>query len=54
VEILIQSLRIDEDRGRDLLKGMWVTVMVRLLFLLFAEETCYLPTTRSTNSRRAG
>ncbi|MGH8469565.1 MAG: hypothetical protein ACREVY_11480 [Gammaproteobacteria bacterium] len=40
MEILIQSLdRIDEDRGRDLIKGMWVTVMVRLLFLLFAEET---------------
>ena len=52
VEILVQSLdRLDKERGRDLLKGQGterlyeagLTVMMRLVFLLFAEERDLLP-----------
>ena len=52
LEILIQSLdRLDKERGRDLLQGVTspqlyeagVQVMMRLVFLLFAEERQLLP-----------
>jgi hypothetical protein len=52
VEILIQSIdRLDKERGRALLDGYSVTrlyeagltVMMRLVFLLFAEERFLLP-----------
>jgi hypothetical protein len=52
VEILIQSIdRLDKERGRALLAGYSVTrlyeagltVMMRLVFLLFAEERFLLP-----------
>ncbi|MEB3356794.1 MAG: hypothetical protein VKK04_08715, partial [Synechococcales bacterium] len=52
VEVLVQSIdRIDQDRGRSLLKGLpetqlyesALTVMMRLVFLFFAEENALIP-----------
>ncbi|MBD2112543.1 MULTISPECIES: Eco57I restriction-modification methylase domain-containing protein [Cyanophyceae] len=52
VEVLVQSIdRIDQDRNRDLLRGTTetrlyeaaLTVMMRLVFLFFAEENQLIP-----------